>query len=71
MLLSHAMKVQKYVKEVKTMRKDYFYEFWIVFMWILIIGFIAFEITLLCMYGDKPIDEIPTWVLWFLFRNRR
>ena len=53
------------------MRKDYFYEFWIVFMWILIIGFIAFEITLLCMYGDKPIDEIPTWVLWFLFRNRR
>ena len=70
MLLSHAMKVQRYVKEVKTMRKDYFYEFWIVFMWILIIGFIAFEITLLCMYGDKPVDEIPTWVLWFLFRRR-
>ena len=69
MLLLHVMKGQIYVKEVKTMRKGY--EFGLVFLWILIIGFIAFEITLLCMYGNKPIDEIPTWVLWFLFRNRR
>ena len=62
---------QRYVREVKIMRKDYFYEIGLVFIWILIIGFIAFEITLLCMYGDKPVDEVPTWVLWFLFRNRR
>lgn len=69
MLLLHATEGQRYVKEVKIM--DVGYKIGLVLLWILIIGFIAFEITLLCMYGDKPVDEIPTWVLWFLFRNRR
>lgn len=47
--------------------------------WILIVGFFiflglcfgVFEIVLLIMYGDKPIDEIPTWVIWFLFPRKR
>jgi len=50
---------------------DMGYKIGLVLLWVLIIGFVIFEIVLLCMYGDKPVDEIPTWVLWFLFRNRR
>ncbi len=38
---------------------------------VLVASFIVFEVVLLCIYGDKPIDEIPTWVLWFLWRNKR
>lgn len=44
-----------------------------IFGWIIVIlilvGLVAFETTLLIMYGNKPADEIPTWVLWFLFRK--
>lgn len=36
-----------------------------------VIGLIAFYITLLVMYGNKPHDEVPTWVLWLLFRKIR
>ena len=34
---------------------------------LLVIGFITFEIVLWVQYGSKPIDEIPFWVLWFLW----
>lgn len=48
-------------------------------LWVVIIGAIIFlgicfgifEIVLLIMYGGKPIEEIPTWVIWFLFRGRK
>lgn len=36
---------------------------------IIIALFIIFYFTLLIMYGNKPIDEIPSWVVWFLFRR--
>ena len=36
-----------------------------------VIALIAFYITLLVMYGNKPHDEVPTWVLWLLFRKIR
>lgn len=46
---------------------------------ILIIGFLVFlglcfavfDIILLVKYGNKSIEETPTWVLWFLWSNRR
>jgi len=44
------------------------------FLWVIVIlilvGLVAFETTLLVMYGNKPADEVPTWVLWFLFNRR-
>ncbi len=48
-------------------------------LWIVIIGFFIFlglcfgifAIVLLIMYGDKPIDEIPTWVIWIIFPRRK
>ena len=33
-----------------------------------VMALITFYITLLVMYGNKPHDEVPTWVLWLLFR---
>lgn len=30
---------------------------------------VAGYVYLLIKYGNKPIDEIPTWVLWLLFRR--
>lgn len=29
--------------------------------------FIIFEVYLWVTYGNKPIEEIPLWVLWFLW----
>lgn len=49
------------------MRKE---DFFITLLNILMLLLIAFYVTLLVMYGGKPHDEIPTWVLWFLFRRR-
>ena len=51
--------------------KEFGYMIALVILIILVVGFIIFDVVLLCIYGDKPIDEIPTWVLWFLWRNRR
>ena len=51
--------------------KEFGYIIALVILIILVVSFIVFEVVLLCIYGDKPIDEIPTWVLWFLWRNRR
>lgn len=51
--------------------RDFGYIIALVTIIVLVVSFIVFEIVLLCLYGDKPIDEIPTWVLWFLWRNRR
>lgn len=51
--------------------KEFGYIVALVILMILVVSFIVFEVVLLCIYGGKPIDEIPTWVLWFLWRNRR
>ena len=40
-----------------------------VFIMLLCIGLIVFYIALLVMYGNKPHNEVPTWVLWLLFRR--
>lgn len=36
---------------------------------IIIVAFMIFYFTLLIIYGNKPIEEIPSWVVWFLFRR--
>lgn len=33
----------------------------------IVIAFIIFEVYLWMTYGNKPIEEIPLWVLWFLW----
>jgi hypothetical protein len=42
-----------------------------VLMWVVVISIIAFfiglNIYILIAYGGKPVDEIPSWVLWFWF----
>lgn len=62
-------------KEKKDKKKRFKIEidpvwFYIITVGILLVGYIGFSITLLIMYGDKPIDEIPSWVLWFLWNKR-
>ena len=37
---------------------------------IIIISLIIFDIYLWINYGNKPIDEIPLWVLYFLWGHR-
>lgn len=53
---------------MKKNRKDinWFIVAWVIFG-ILFVSFMAFEIYLLVTYGNKPLNEIPTWVVWFLF----
>jgi hypothetical protein len=53
---------------MKKNRKDinWFIVAWVIFG-ILFVSFMAFEIYLLVTYGGKPLNEIPTWVVWFLF----
>ena len=34
---------------------------------VIVISFIIFEVYLWVTYGNKPIEEIPLWVLWFLW----
>ena len=34
-----------------------------------IIGVIAFNVWACANYGDKPINEVPVWVLWFMFKR--
>ena len=34
----------------------------------IIIGLIAFVIWMFITYGDKPITEVPSWVVWFMHR---
>lgn len=36
---------------------------------IIITLFMIFYFTLLIIYSNKPYDEIPEWVFWFLFRR--
>lgn len=36
---------------------------------IIIVAFMIFYFTLLIMYGNKPVEEIPSWIAWFLFRR--
>lgn len=45
-----------------------------ILMWGVFISIIAFiiglNIYILISYGGKPIDEIPSWVLWFWFGGK-
>ena len=34
--------------------------------WGLPIALIVFYIILLCIYGNKPVTEMPIWVWWLL-----
>lgn len=34
---------------------------------IICVGMCIFDTVLACMYWNKPLSEIPGWVLWFLF----
>lgn len=36
---------------------------------VLPIGCIIFEICVFATYGNKSVDEVPLWALWFLFRG--
>ena len=40
---------------------------------ILLIAFsvICFEIYLWITYGNKPVDEVPTWVWWIMLGGKR
>lgn len=38
---------------------------------IFMLSLMAFLFTLIIIYGNKPYDEIPEWVAWIIFRNRR
>lgn len=46
-----------------------------VFMWLIVISIVAFIIGInlyvLIRYGGKPIDEVPSWVLWFWFGGNK
>lgn len=33
---------------------------------IIVIAAILFEFLALIIYGNKPVGEVPFWVLWFL-----
>ena len=43
------------------------YYFVVISLCILLITFIGMEIYVWISYGGKPINEIPTWALWFMF----
>ena len=38
----------------------------IILMWVLIIAVVVGYGMILAEYGDKPITEVPVWVLWLL-----
>lgn len=46
-----------------------------VLLWGIAIAFVAFiigiNIYILVKYGGKPIDEVPSWVLWFWFGGKK
>ena len=53
--------------------KDYKREtswFSIIFLLVLMFVIIGFNIYLLITYGDKPMDEVPSWVHWFWICGR-
>ncbi len=37
---------------------------------ILVIALVLGYGFVLAEYGNKPINEVPTWVLWLMFQNR-
>ena len=41
----------------------------LIFIVIFVSAFLAFYLSLLIIYGNKPVGEIPTWVAWFLFKD--
>ncbi|MCR5350087.1 MAG: hypothetical protein K6E20_03745 [Acholeplasmatales bacterium] len=43
----------------------------LVFTIILVLSIVAIEIYVWVTYGDKPVDEIPLWALWFMFGGNR
>lgn len=34
---------------------------------ILILAFIIFYVYVIIRYADTPVDEVPYWVIWFLY----
>ena len=54
------------------MRKKDNFIVWIsiILMWVLIFAVAIGYGIILAEYGDKPITEVPVWVLWLLRRGR-
>jgi len=48
--------------------KIYLYMFLYILLIILIISFALFWIITYIQYKDVPIAELPTWVVWLLFK---
>lgn len=42
-----------------------------IFLFLVVIGYIVFELVLWTIYGAKTITEIPAWVIPFLFGGGR
>lgn len=38
----------------------------LVIMTMIVIGIIVFRIWIVAKYGNKPVQETPVWVLWFM-----
>lgn len=36
---------------------------------LIIVGLIGLRIYCLVVYGDTPINELPTWIAWLMFRR--
>lgn len=47
-----------------------FYVSIIVLFVVVTVGLIVVEIYVWVTYGNKPIDEVPIWVLWFMFGGK-
>lgn len=44
--------------------------FTLIFLAVIMLAIIGFNIYLLITYGDKPMDEVPSWVHWFWICGR-
>jgi len=42
---------------------------WIILILIIFVFILAFEIVIAVQYGNKPVGEIPAWVLIFLIKR--
>lgn len=41
---------------------------WIILSFLLIVGLIILMIYIYVTYGNMPIDEVPSWVHWLMWR---
>ena len=41
----------------------------IIFLILLVIAALAFSIWVYATYGGKPVNEVPSWVHWFMINK--